>query len=186
MPVLISLLRGINVGGNNIIKMDALRALYVSLKLHDPQTYVQSGNVVFHTSELDAPLAARRIEDRIERDFGIRASVIVRTTVEWRDVVARNPFAGRSGIEPNKLLVMFLAAEPAPEIRDAVLALKAEGEEVRLSGREVYVYFHNGQGKSKLAGPLDKALKKSGTARNWNSVTKLLEIAGEMEAATSL
>jgi uncharacterized protein (DUF1697 family) len=182
MPVLISLLRGINVGGNNLIKMDALRELYRSLKLRDAETYVQSGNVVFRTDDRDAPLCAARIEKRIERDFGVRPSVIVRTVDEWRDVIARNPFDGRDGIEPGKLLVIFLDKEPTPAVRDAVRALKPATEEVHLSGREVYVYFPDGQGKSKFAGPLDRALRKSGTGRNWNSVTKLLEIAEKLEA----
>ncbi len=184
MPVLISLLRGINVGGNNLIKMDALRKLYESLKLRNVQSYVQSGNVVFETSEADAPLVAQRIEKRIERDFGVRPSVIVRTVPEWRAAVAANPFAGRSGIEPGKLLVMFLPAEPAPEVRAALLALKPEPEEMRLIGREVFIYFPLGQGQSKFSAPLDKALKKSGTGRNWNSVTKLLEMAEKLEATS--
>ena len=167
MPVVISLLRGINVGGNNLIKMDALRTLYASLKLRDPQTYVQSGNVVFQTTERDIPLVAARIEKKIEQEFGVRPAVIVRTLPEWQDAIAHNPFAGRPGIEPNKLLAIFLASEPTAE--------------VHLHGREVYVYFPNGQGQSKFAGPIDKALKKTGTGRNWNSVTKLLEIAEKME-----
>src|SRR5262245_42264379 len=107
MPVMISLLRGVNLGGNNLIKMDALRALYGSLKLREAQTYVQSGNVVFRTEEDDAAKLAARIEKRIERDFGFRPAVVVRSVPEWRDAIARNPFAGRSGIEPGKLVVMF-------------------------------------------------------------------------------
>jgi uncharacterized protein (DUF1697 family) len=181
MPVVISLLRGINVGGNNLIKMDALRTLYHSLKLRDPQTYVQSGNVVFQTTERDIPLVAARIEKKIEQEFGVRPAVIVRTLPEWRDAIAHNPFAGRPGIEPNKLLAIFLASQPTTAVRDALLALKPEPEEVHLHGREVYVYFPNGQGQSKFAGPIDKALKKTGTGRNWNSVTKLLEIAEKIE-----
>src|SRR5665811_2227083 len=106
MPVIISMLRGVNVGAHNRIKMDALRALYESLGLRDPQTYVQSGNVVFRTDKRDLVALAKRIEDAIEQGFGFRPTVILRTSGELREVIARNPFAKRRGIEPTKLLEM--------------------------------------------------------------------------------
>jgi len=98
MPVIICMLRGVNVGGHNMIKMDALKALCVSLKLKDPQTYVQSGNVVFGSGEEDLPKLARRLQDAIEKAHGFRPGVVLRTAGELREVVARNPFAKRSGI----------------------------------------------------------------------------------------
>ena len=177
------MLRGVNVGGNNMIKMDALRALYESLKLQDPQTYVQSGNVVFRTDERDLVLLARRVENGIERRFHFRPDVIVRTTSELRDAIARNPFAMRRGIEPGKLLVTFLAGDPAVEAREKVLKIKTDPEELSISGRELYIYYPNGMGRSKLSWiAVANALKTSGTGRNWNSVTKLLEIAEKLEA----
>src|SRR5690242_12170421 len=91
MTVIISMLRGVNVGGHNKIKMDALRALYESLKLRDAQTYVQSGNVIFKPDERDIALLTKRIEDGIERKFGFRPAVILRTAAEMRGVVERNP-----------------------------------------------------------------------------------------------
>jgi uncharacterized protein (DUF1697 family) len=81
MAVVISLLRGVNVGGHHKIKMDALRALYESLELRGAQTYVQSGNVIFKTRERDLIRLGRRIEDGIERTFGFRPHVIVRTPI---------------------------------------------------------------------------------------------------------
>ncbi|MGA3017411.1 MAG: DUF1697 domain-containing protein [Bryobacteraceae bacterium] len=178
MPAVISMLRGVNVGGHNQIKMDALRALYESLKLRNPQTYVQSGNVVFQTEAADLAKLARKIEDAIERQFAFRPSVILRTASELRDVIARNPFEKRSGIDPGKLLVAFLAADPAPEARDKLLAIECAPDELRFSGRELYIYFPNGQGRPALKwAHVDKALKLPYTGRNWNSVTKLLEMA---------
>jgi len=178
MTVIISMLRGVNVGGHNKIKMDALRALYESLKLRDAQTYVQSGNVIFKTDERDIARLAKRIEDGIARKFGFRPDVILRTAAEMRDVVARNPFAKRRGIEPGKLLVSFLASDPGEEGRERVRQMKCDPEELRVEGREIYIYFPNGAGRSKLpwAG-LGKMLKTQGTGRNWNSVTKMLEMA---------
>ena len=182
MAVVISMLRGVNVGGHNKIKMDALRALYESLKLRDAQTYVQSGNVIFKTDERDMARLAKRIEDGIERKFGFRPDVILRTAAEMREVIARNPFAKRRGIEPGKLLVSFLGSDPGEEGREKVRQMKCDPEELRVEGRELYIYFPNGQGRSKLSGAaLEKALKTPATGRNWNSVTKMLEMAEKME-----
>src|SRR2546425_12806720 len=93
MTVVISMLRAVNVGGHNKIKMDALRALYETLKLRDAQTYVQSGNVIFRSEERDISRLTKRIEDGIQRKFGFRPDVILRTAAEMREVVVRNPFA---------------------------------------------------------------------------------------------
>jgi uncharacterized protein (DUF1697 family) len=182
MPVTISMLRAVNVAGHNVIKMDALRELYQSLKLRDAQTYVQSGNVVFRTEERDLALLTKRIQNGIERTFACRPDVILRTTAELRDVIARNPFAKRRGIAPNKLLVTFLAADPGPEARGQALKIKCDPEELHINGRELYIYFPNGMGRTKLSwAVLERALKIPGTGRNWNSVMKLLEMAEELE-----
>jgi len=182
MGVIIGLLRGVNVGGHNKIKMDALRALCGSLKLKDACTYVQSGNVVFRSDVKDLVRLAKRLEDGIERDFGFRPAVILRTAAELRDVIARNPFGKHRGIEPKKLLVTFLASEPSQEARDKALQIKAGADELHIDGRELYIYFPNGMGRPTLSpAAVERALKTPGTGRNWNSVTKLLEIAEGLE-----
>jgi uncharacterized protein (DUF1697 family) len=183
MPVLISMLRGVNVGAHNRIKMDALCALYESLKLADARSYVQSGNVVFRTTEKNAAQVTKKIEDAIERKYKFRPDIVLRTADELRKVIGGNPFASRRDVEPGKLLVTFLAAEPAAEAQAALRGLKDYPEELHLVGRELYIYFPNGAGKSKLPwASIAKLLKTTGTARNWNSVTKMLEMAEEMEA----
>ena len=183
MSVVISLLRGVNVGGHQKVKMDALRALYESLGLKDVRTYVQSGNVVFKSSEGNLPRLTKKIESAIEISFGFRPDVVIRTTAELKDVIRRNPFAKRRGIEPGKLLVTFLAATPTPEAREKVLKINPSPEEMHIRGREVYIYFPNGMGRSKLSwAQLAKALQTTGTGRNWNTVTQLLEMAEEMES----
>ena len=183
MAVIVSLLRGVNVGGHNQIKMDALRELYKSLKLREVLTYVQSGNVVFRTEERDLNPLARRIEAGIERRFGFRPDVILRTSSELRDVIARNPFSRRT-FDPRKLIVTFLAGDPGKEAQERVLKIKADPEEVRTAGRELYIYYPEGMGRSKVPLLLEQALKMPVTARNWNSVTKLLEIAEQLEASS--
>ncbi|MBI3470195.1 MAG: DUF1697 domain-containing protein [Candidatus Solibacter usitatus] len=182
--VVISLLRGVNVGGHNKIKMDALRALYESLGLRDPQTYIQSGNVVFRTEERKLAPLAGRIENGIERGFGFRPAVILRTSSELRKAIAKNPFAARRDIDPRRLLVTFLAGAPSPEARDEVLRIQADPEELRIEGRELYIYYPNGMARPKVAWTaIEKTLQTPGTGRNWNTVTKLLEIAEAMEGS---
>ena len=178
------MLRGVNVGGHNKLKMDDLRALCESLGLRNPQTFIQSGNVVFQTKERNLAALAKRIENAIERSFGFRPAVIVRTSAELKDVIARNPFTKRRGIDPSRLLITFLASDPSAEAREQVLKIKVEPEELRIDGREVYIYYPNGMARPKLPWTtLEKTLKTSGTSRNWNSVTKLLEIAEKLDAA---
>ena len=183
MPVIICMLRGVNVLGRNKIKMDALKALCVSLKLRDPQTFIQSGNVIFGTREQDLAKLARRIQDAIERKIGFRPAVVLRTARELREVIARNPFAGRNGIEPNNLLVTFLATCPGKEACDKAQGIKPGLEEMHIIGREAFIHFPDGQGRSKLSwAKLERVLETSGTGRNWNSVTRMMEIAERLEA----
>jgi len=184
MPVLISMLRGVNVGGHNKIKMDDLRALCESLKLEDPRTYVQSGNVIFRTKEKNSPALAKKIQDAIERKCGFRPAVILRTMEELRSAIAATPFAASRKLEPGKILVTFLSDEPGSDAHATLLGLKNYPEEIHLRGRELYIYFPDGAGKSKLPwSQVEKLLKTTGTARNWNSVIKMLAIADEMDAA---
>ena len=180
------MLRGVNVTGNNKIPMEGLRRLCESLGLKGAQTYIQSGNVVFRTNAKDLAALASRIEDAIEKKFGCRPGVTLRTTAELKEVIARNPFAKQRGIEPAKLQVhFFLTTSPSAEMQSEILRLKTgHVEEIIFGSREMYIYFPDGQGKSKLWPALDRALKKSATGRNWNTVTKLLEVAEGMEACS--
>ena len=178
MPVIISIL-----GPHRRLQMESLRAVYQSLKLHDCQTFVQSGNVIFRTEERDLVQLARGIENAIERKFGFHSDVILRTAAEMRDVIARNPFAERPGLDPKRFLVTFLTADPGKDARARLLELKTEPDELRANGRELYVYYPNGVGRPKLSWTaIEKVLKVSGTARNWNSITKMLAMAEKLEA----
>ena len=154
------MLRGVNLAAHNRIKMDALKALYESLGLRGARTYVQSGNVVFRTEERDVVALAKRIEEAIEKSFGFRSAVIVRTAPELKRVIAKNPFAKREGLDPGKLIVTFLGTDPGHEVRESVRRIKTDPEELRIEGRELYIYFPNGMGRSKLqlAG-IEKLLK---------------------------
>jgi uncharacterized protein (DUF1697 family) len=182
MQVIICMLRGINLGAHNRIKMDDLKKLCTSLKLSDPQTYVQSGNVIFKTDERNLEKLRKNLETAIHKKFGFQTDAILRSTNDLRVVVAQNPFAKRKDIHPGKLLVTFFSGDPGEPARKQARAIKCDPEELFIEGREAYIYFPNGAGRSKLNWALiPKTLKVQGTARNWNSVTKLLEIAEKLE-----
>jgi len=174
MPVVISLLRGINVGGKHMVPMADLRELYTSLGMTDVATHLQSGNVVCRAAR---PVTAKRFEDAIEERFGFRVSVVQRTAAEMRDVVARNPFPNDT--DPAKLLVVFLAADPGDEARRRVVDVAAPApEDLRASGRELFIHFVNGLARPKLStAAVERAIGVPGTGRNWNTVRKLAEMS---------
>lgn len=177
MGVFICMLRGVNVGGRNRIKMDRLRALCESLKLRDACTHLQSGNVIFKAPDREPSAMARRLETAIERDLGFHSDVILRTPSEMKDAISRNPFANRS-LDASRILVYFLASEPSAEARAKAAQIKSGPEELHIHARELFVYFPNGMARPKLSmAAVDRALKTPGTGRNWNTVTRLLEIA---------
>ena len=182
MGGVISMLRGINLAGHRKIQMGELKLLYESLGLRSVQTYINSGNVIFKTGGGDLARLGKKIEDAIEGRFGFRSDVILRTPAEMREAISRNPFASRPGLEPSRLAVSFLAGEPSAEAVEKVLAIKAEPEELRIHGRELYLYFPNGMARPKLSmAQVERTLKTPGTSRNWNTVRKLLEMAERLE-----
>lgn len=181
MTVFVALLRGINVGGNKPIKMADLRALCAELGLADAQTVLQSGNLVF-AAKGGGGLAGR-LEDAIEARFGFRPTVILRTAATLADAIARNPFAGRDDVDPRKLLVMFLADAPDADAAKRLAALDTGPEETRLDGHELYLHYPEGVGRSKLTNALlERAAGVPGTARNWNTLARLHDLADTLES----
>lgn len=181
MPVLVALIRGINVGGNRLIKMDALRKLCEALGFRDVKTHLQSGNVVFRASVRDTKAAAKRIGTEIEKTHGFCPEVVVRTVEEMGDVIARNPFSDRPDLDPSKLLVIFLGKDPVAEIRAKLAEIETAPEEVHVAGGEVFIYFPEGQGKSKFKMvPIEKLCGPAWTGRNWNTVRAVHQLASEL------
>jgi uncharacterized protein (DUF1697 family) len=117
MPIYISMLRAINVGGNRKIRMNELRALHESLGVGSPQTLLQSGNVVFQSELTDCPALARRLEEGIEQHVGFHSDVLLRTLDEYRAVIRRNPLSAEHA-DPSKRVVMFFSANPAQDAID--------------------------------------------------------------------
>lgn len=176
--VLIFLVRGINVGGNRMLKMEALRAICETLGLADVRAYIQSGNVVCRSDGREPHQLSKQIEESIENLAGFRPNVVARTAAELRSVIQRNPFTGRSDVAPSKLGVTFLGAAPDAAAREKALAMSVGGDELRMDGREMYIHYPNGMGKSKLPmAAIERTLKTPATTRNWNTVEKLMAMA---------
>ncbi len=184
MPVYIALLRGVNLVSHNRIKMDVLRSVCESIKLRDVQTYIQSGNIVFRTKETNTAKLAARIEARHRSRIRVPSASNSAHHIAMEGGHRAQPFAARSGIEPGRLLVHFLAGDPGHEAREKVRAIPPAPEELHIFERELYIHFPNGMARPKLSMPaIERALKVTGSGRNWNSVLKLLEMAERLESA---
>jgi uncharacterized protein (DUF1697 family) len=165
--VAVAMLRAVNVGGTNRLAMSDLRALCEGLGLTDVRTYIQSGNVVFR-SRLDERALVEGLGGALEGHLGKPVGVLVRTADELDAVLRQNPFAEEPS---NRAHVIFLPAAAPSDALESVVA--SGGERVVVEGREVYVHYPDGAGRSKLKLPFAKA----GTARNVNTVTRLAELA---------
>jgi uncharacterized protein (DUF1697 family) len=177
MTTFLSLLRGINVGGNRKVKMDDLKTVYEALGLWDVVSYIQSGNVVFKSTDADTEHLQRRIEDGIENKFGFHVDVVIRTLDDLNTIVENNPFQNQPDKESKWVAVMLLAARPDISAQEALLSTYVGPEEIFFSGKEMYIYYVDGMGRSKLSHSfIEKKLKTTGTVRNWNTILKLQEL----------
>ncbi|KEF03374.1 MULTISPECIES: DUF1697 domain-containing protein [Streptomyces] len=178
MPRQIALLRGINVGGHNKFPMARQRELFAALGHRDMTVLLQTGNIVFADPGTPPAETARRIEARIADELGFPVPVVVRTRDELAAAVAANPFP-QAEAEPKTLHVTFLSDAPADPSPLKQLGSGAYApDQLRLIGRELYMWCPNGVGRSKLADAVSRArLGVTATARNWNTVTKLLALA---------
>jgi uncharacterized protein (DUF1697 family) len=174
MPIYIAMLRGINVGGHNRIKMDRLRTSLETLGLQQVKTYIQSGNVVLKSATISPAALSRKIEKQIVGQFGFAVSVISRTANEINRAIANNPFLNDSSINPERLHVAFLSDAPAPLALKRLAELTLEPDQACCLGKEVYLYFPNGtSGSSLWKHPLDRVLSVEATTRNWKTVNTL-------------
>ena len=185
MTVYIALLRGINVGGKNMIKMAELKRMFQNIGLGRVQTYIQSGNVLFESDAEEEPLR-RRIEQEIEATFGFSVTVILRTSGELEQIIEQCPFTEEAVTEAaataqgESLYVSLMPEAPSPEAVEKLRAFKSDREEYRVIGREVYLLFRDSIRNSKLASSLPK-LNVPGTVRNWRTISKLALLAKALE-----
>jgi len=153
-----------------------LAKLFESLRFKNVRTYVQSGNVVFHSDPADASTIAEKIEKKIRQAYGFEVNVIIRTSDELEKIISRNPLAKEK--ETDRLHVTFLAEVPDERLASGLDIKKEKNEKFIITGREIYLYCPNGYGRTKLNNTtFEKKLKIIATTRNWNTTNKLLEIA---------
>ena len=178
MAVYIALLRGINVGGHKPIAMVELRALLSDLGYERPQTLLQSGNAVFEGGWRSAETVEAQIEAAARKRFGADVGVLVRSPLEWQAIVDRNPFPVEAKRGPARLVLLCtkqtLAAAHIAAVRKAIVGR----ETIEGGTRHAYIVYPDGQGRSKLTLALiEKTIGMRATARNWNTVLKLRDLA---------
>jgi uncharacterized protein (DUF1697 family) len=173
----IAFLRGINLGGKRRVPMAELRAVLADAGYEDVLTHLQSGNVVL-TSDAKPRQLERALSGQLERAFGFRIGVVVRTRDELADVIAHDPF-GAEADDPGRYQVSFLSGEPEPGGVKELEGAQAPPERVDARGREVYGWHPGGVGRSELAKQItaERLGVDEVTARNWRTITKLLELA---------
>lgn len=176
MPKYVAFLRGINVGGNNKIKMESLRETFSALGFQNVKTYINSGNVIFETVKTADAALSRKIEAAIETEFSLKIKVIVRAMEEIRGIIENNPFAGQ--FENDKdLHVLFLGEELPPEKKELLLSQNNNSETFAVRNREIFCLLRTGVADSLLGkGFVDKKLKTPATARNWRTIQKIAEL----------
>jgi uncharacterized protein (DUF1697 family) len=170
MATFVALLRAVNVGGTGKLPMTELKAMCEKLGFTNVQTYIASGNVVFESRKSEASVKAA-LESALQKYAGKPVGVLVRTPAELAKVAEGNPFPN----EPTKWTVAIFLDEPPP--KDTLSTIRgADGEEVKLGKREIYVHYGCGMARSKLRIPAAAA----GTARNMNTVAKLAELGAKL------
>jgi uncharacterized protein (DUF1697 family) len=186
MTTYISILRGINVSGQKLIKMDDLRKSYENLGFRSVTTYVQSGNVVFTGNKAKPDELAQTITQQIEKDIGFDVPVIVLTIDTLKQIINSNPFLKDSDKDKTFLHVTFLSSKPQKFEISAIEEKKLSGEEISIADNAVYLYCPNGYGKSKLNNIfLETKLKVSATTRNWKTTNELFKIAQQTPSSVA-
>lgn len=184
MNTYISILRGINVGGKNKVRMVELRSLYENIGFKNVQSYIQSGNVVFLAKSTKPKHLEAQIVKEIQAAFGYDVSVIVRTLDVWEATVHNNPFTKDTEKEEKFLHVTFLSNSIALASIDTekIMEKKRPGEEVSFSKKVVYLYCPISYGRTKLNNNFfERKLKTRATTRNWKTTKKLLKMAENLQ-----
>ncbi|MEM7501328.1 MAG: DUF1697 domain-containing protein [Pseudomonadota bacterium] len=179
MTVWIALFRGINVGGRNSLAMKDLKELLEASGYLAVKTYIQSGNVTFQRTRSDAKKLPERVGKAVLASHGFRPAAIVMSLTELEQAVAANPFPDAQ-LEPKSLHFYFLENSPKQLAQAELNARKAKTESFAIVGNVFYLHAPEGIGRSKLAASAEKLLGVDATARNWRTVSKLLELARDV------
>jgi uncharacterized protein (DUF1697 family) len=173
----IGLLRGINVGGHRQVGMTNLRNFLADLGFENVRSVLQSGNLVFGSRSRTGAELERHLETEASKRLALEVDFFARTAEEWKSIIRQNPFRKEAERDPAHLIVVFLKNAPAPKDVALLQADIVGPEVVKAKGRQAYIFFPNGQGRSKLTNAMMEKRIGRGTGRNWNTVMKLDVIA---------
>jgi uncharacterized protein (DUF1697 family) len=177
VPRYVALLRSVNVAGHGRVAMDELRGAFDNLGYSGVTTYIQTGNVLFSTGSKSEPGIATAIEQRLAEAFGDSPAVLIRNVADLQRVGTSSPYA-KAGADPGRHHVTFLATVPPKAALDALNLPVSGRDELVVDGREVYVHTPDGYAHTKYTGTfLERRLGVVSTTRNWNTVSKLCELA---------
>ena len=178
MQTYISILRGINVSGQKMIKMKELKALYEGLGFENVRTYIQSGNVIFEHKDKQHKALPKLIGEGISKNYGFEVPIVIRTVEEIEAVLYANPFLKKEDVLMDRLYVTFLADEPQKEHLEKVKVYDYPPEEFIILNKEVYLHCPTGYGEAKLNNNFfENKLKVTATTRNWRTVNELYKMA---------
>jgi uncharacterized protein (DUF1697 family) len=171
----VALLRGINVGGKNVLPMKDLARIFEDAACANVRTYIQSGNVIFD-APAGAPKVCEVVTRSIEKRFGYRIPVVLRTLRQLQETIRGNPFLA-TGVDPKWLHVYFLADVPSASCCASLDSNRSAPDVFHVRGREIYLHVPNGMARTKLTNAyFDSKLSTVSTARNWATVLKLAEM----------
>ncbi|MDD8017569.1 MAG: DUF1697 domain-containing protein [Bacteroidota bacterium] len=178
MTTYIALLRGINVSGKKIIKMDDLKKYFESFGMKNVRTYIQSGNVIFQSPQTTNDRLAETLENKLKKILGFDVPVIIRTDAELKKIISKNPFTPKEMSADTKLHVSLLSAKPSKENVDQLLETQSDTDEFRIVNSEVYILCRGGYGESVFSNNfLEKKLGVKATTRNWATLNKLVDLS---------
>jgi uncharacterized protein (DUF1697 family) len=178
MPVHIALLRAVNVAGHAPVAMSDLRDLLGALGFADARSLLQSGNLLFRSDKRTSAFLERLLEAELAKRLDLQTDFFVRTATEWNNIIARNPFPTEAQDDPSHLVVMALKDAPDRKAVEVLQQAIKGPEIVRADGRQLYIVYSAGIGRSRLTNVLiERKLGTRGTGRNWNTVIKLGTLA---------
>jgi uncharacterized protein (DUF1697 family) len=176
--IFVALLRAINLGSHNPVSMPALRAFFADLSFSDVRTLLQTGNVIFRGKAQSASDLEQLLERGAKARLGLDTDFFVRSPQDWKTLIGRNPFVEEAARNPSRLVVLFLKNAPAPKSVEALRAAIKGSEIVAVAGKQAYIFYPEGIGRSPLTTALiETKLATRGTGRNWNTVLKLAAFA---------
>ena len=181
MQTYIAILRGINVSGHKLIKMEALRKLFDEIGFKNTKTYIQSGNVVFQGKQVKVQDLEKKIASSILKEFSFEVPVLVKEADELDIVLKNNPFINKRKEDITKLHVTFLSAEPEKANIDKIKEGNYAADEFIVTGKTVYLFCPNGYGNTKLSNTFfENKFKVTATTRNWKTINELFTMAAEL------